>query len=1011
MKCSESKKLILDYLYSKMSLEDRSRFERHLHICGNCRQITEGFKRTRYLVNQPVEKEFPLKLESEILAEARSLSPHPAPYRKNLVDFLKSLFSLPRLVGLGFATALALAIYFCNIHNFPLSRKFRGRSANAPHSIPLKPKSQITTKQPVMAQSSPAPQKKSTRKLVKQTVAPNTTLNKPQASKATKQPVMAQSSPDPRKKSIRNPNKQTVVLNSIPAEPEAKKTVKQPVMAKSSSQKLTQKVPFASKTKSAKFSKANLTSSSNQQTAVATQPPKIRSDISALMNAAVNGHNQTIQTLLDDGIGVNAKTRDGKTALMYAVLSDHIDSLQVLLDRGADINAKDNNGVTALIYAVADNNTNIVQTLLDKGANVNVKNNNGATALFYAAEGNLANIVRLLLDKGADINAKDNNGVTALIYAVADNNTNIVQTLLDSGADVNIKNNNGITALFYAAESGHVNILQTLLTNGADGNVTSNDGATALSYAAENGKVNIVRILLDNGVGVNAKTNNGKTPLIRAAIKGHYTTVKKLLDKGADIDMKDNDGATALMYAVKEGNRNIMKMLLDKGADMDTKDNDGATALIYAAEGGNSPIMKMLLDKGVDVNATNNDGLTALMYAAKEGNGNIVKMLLDNSANINAKTNDGMTALTLTVIAGHYPIVYTLLDRGANINAKDNYGATALFYAAKSGNTNIVKTLLDKDADANVKDNSGMTALMWAENNDRKGTMRILLSKSDTRKSQVSSYFAPDTSIATEKPAEKWAVIIGISSYKDYRIPSLQYASSDAQEFYDWIVAPSGGKYDPSKVKLLLNKDATGKNIREALFSWLKQAIKEDLVTIYFAGHGSPESPNFSDNLYLLPFDTEYDKVASTGFPMWDIETALRRHIKAERVVIIADACHAGGIGKPFNVALRSPVGISGNSISTGLKDLSEIGNGICIISASDHRQYSQESKKWGGGHGVFTYYLLKALNGEADRNMDKRIVLSELIPFLSRQIRRATKNSQTPIVAGKFDSTLSIGK
>jgi ankyrin repeat protein len=985
-----------------MSLEDRSRFERHLHICGSCRQITEGFKRTRYLVNQSGEKEFPLKLESEILAEARSLSPHSAPCRKKLVDYLKSLFSLPRFVGLGFATALALAIYFCNIHNFLLPGTFMVKKADVPYSIPLKPEDQIATKQSVLAQSSPALQKKSTRKLAKQTAALSTALLKPQAPKATKQPVLAQSSPGPRKASIRNPDKRTVILNSIPAEPEAKKTVKQPVMAKSTSQKSTKKVASVTKPESAKFSKANLTSSSDQQIAVATQPPKIRSDISALMNAAVNGHNQTIQTLLDDGIGVNAKTRDGKTALMYAVLSDHIDSLQVLLNRGADINAKDNNGVTALIYAVADNNTNIVQTLLDKGADVNVKNNNGATALFYAAEGNLANIVRLLLDQGADIDAKDNNGVTALIYAVADNNTNIVQTLLDRGADVNIKNNNGITALFYAAESGHVNILQTLLTNGADGNVTSNNGATALSYAAENGKVSIVRILLDNGVGVNAKTNNGKTPLIRAAIKGHYTTVKKLLDKGADIDIKDNDGATTLMYAVKAGNSNIMKMLLDKGADI--------TALIYAAEGGNSYIMKMLLDKGVDVNTTNNEGLTALMYAAKEGNGNIVKMLLDNNANINAKTNDGMTALTLTVIAGHYRIVHTLLDRGADINAKDNYGATALFYAAKSGNTNIVKTLLDKDADVNIKDNSGMTALMWAENNDRNGT-RMLLSKSDNRKSQVSSYFVPDTSIAAEAPVEKWAVIIGISSYKDYRIPSLQYASSDAQEFYDWIVAPGGGKYDPSKVKLLLNKEATGRNIREALFSWLKQAIKEDLVTIYFAGHGSPESPNLPDNLYLLPFDTEYDKVASTGFPMWDIETALRRHIKAERVVIIADACHAGGIGKPFNVALRSPVSITGNSISTGLKDLSEIGSGICIISASDNRQYSQESKKWGGGHGVFTYYLLKALNGEADRNMDKRIVLSELIPFLSRQIRRATKNSQTPIVSGKFDSTLSIGK
>jgi len=256
-----------------------------------------------------------------------------------------------------------------------------------------------------------------------------------------------------------------------------------------------------------------------------------------------------------------------------------------------------------------------------------------------------------------------------------------------------------------------------------------------------------------------------------------------------------------------------------------------------------------------------------------------------------------------------------------------------------------------------------------------------------------------------------WAVIIGISDYKDTQIPSLRYANKDAKAFYNWVISPSGGKYAPSRVKLLLNREATTKNIKTALFEWLKQALEEDTITFFFAGHGSPESPDSSNNLYLLPYDTEYNSIATSAFPMWDIETALKRFIKAKKVVVIADACHSGGVGQSFDIARRSNRSIKVNPINSGLQNLSQIGDGVCVISASDDKQFSQEGKQWGGGHGVFTYYLLNGLKGEADYNKDSRVSLGELIPFLSQQVRRATRNAQSPTVAGKFDPALSIGR
>jgi len=259
--------------------------------------------------------------------------------------------------------------------------------------------------------------------------------------------------------------------------------------------------------------------------------------------------------------------------------------------------------------------------------------------------------------------------------------------------------------------------------------------------------------------------------------------------------------------------------------------------------------------------------------------------------------------------------------------------------------------------------------------------------------------------------SKRWAVVIGISKYKDSRIPSLRYGASDAQAFYKWLIDPAGGRYAPAQVKLLTDEMATNGNIRDALFNWLRQAIEEDVVTIYFAGHGSPDSPDTPDNLFLLPYDAEYGRITTSSFPMWDIETALKRFIKAKRVVILADACHSGGVGQQFDIARRSISDPSANGISGGLQGLSKVNSGIAVISASDENQFSAEGEKFGGGHGVFTWYLLEGLRGNADYNNDARVTLGELIPYLSENVRRETRSGQSPTVAGKFDPAMFIGQ
>lgn len=254
--------------------------------------------------------------------------------------------------------------------------------------------------------------------------------------------------------------------------------------------------------------------------------------------------------------------------------------------------------------------------------------------------------------------------------------------------------------------------------------------------------------------------------------------------------------------------------------------------------------------------------------------------------------------------------------------------------------------------------------------------------------------------------ANRWAVVVGISKYffGGRGIPPLRFAHNDAKAFMDFLYSPQGGSFDPAFTRILINEDATSRNIRSALFTFLKKAKKDDLVVIYFAGHGAPE-PSRPDNLYLITYDTDPNDLASTAFPMWDMETALKRYINAERVVIIADACHSAGVGSATGIR---NIG-NANLINSYLTNLQNTKPGRAIFTASEANQLSREGEEW-DNHGVFTHFLLKGLKGAADFDDNGVITIAEAFKFTYGKVRRATDSQQHPNIQGKYDKNLPLG-
>ena len=58
---------------------------------------------------------------------------------------------------------------------------------------------------------------------------------------------------------------------------------------------------------------------------------------------------------------------------------------------------------------------------------------------------------------------------------------------------------------------------------------------------------------------------------------------------------------------------------------------------------------------------------------------------------------------------------------------------------------------------------------------------------------------------------------------------------------------------------------------------------------------------------------------------------------------------------------------------------------------------------------GVFSHFLIRGLEGEADRNIDKIVTVTELFDFISTNVKSYTANRQSPVIKGSFDRKMTV--
>lgn len=253
------------------------------------------------------------------------------------------------------------------------------------------------------------------------------------------------------------------------------------------------------------------------------------------------------------------------------------------------------------------------------------------------------------------------------------------------------------------------------------------------------------------------------------------------------------------------------------------------------------------------------------------------------------------------------------------------------------------------------------------------------------------------SNIKTKSSKNKIAIIIGIENYAE--APKANYANLDAQYFFDYARRAFGVK--KQNINLLINEDATVVKTDKALSLWLKSKIKKNRseLIIFFAGHGLASTDG--KELYLLPQDGNPDRLKRTALSRTDLFREIIE-LNPKSVTMFLDTCYSGvsrdeqmllASARPLRIVADEQEGIPDNFTIFSASKLDQISSGLTEVN-----------------HGIFSYYLMKGLEGYADFNEDKKITNGELLAYMDENVSQKAAEQgreQNPSLAGDPNKVL----
>jgi len=328
------------------------------------------------------------------------------------------------------------------------------------------------------------------------------------------------------------------------------------------------------------------------------------------------------------------------------------------------------------------------------------------------------------------------------------------------------------------------------------------------------------------------------------------------------------------------------------------------------------------------------------------------------------------------------------------VKAKDK-GSEKIFIQVDGVTSEFKDGIFKIDRFSPVNEKITIVAIDQWGNKSKAKTVNIKVDIKDTIVAKKIEKLNP-SKLKVKKSRNKVALIIGIEDYS--QSPNATFANLDAKYFYEYASKGFGVKKE--NIKLMIDKEATLIKSIGVLSKWLPSRIKsgETELIIFFAGHGL--ASNDGKDLFLLSQDSDPDLLARTALSRTELFKEIIK-LNPKSVTMFLDTCYSG-VSRDEKTLLASarPVRIIANEQDTP--------DNFTIFSASQLDQISSGLKD--AKHGIFSYYLMKGLEGKADLNKDRNITNGELLAYMDENVAQKASElgrQQNPSLSGNENKIL----
>lgn len=235
---------------------------------------------------------------------------------------------------------------------------------------------------------------------------------------------------------------------------------------------------------------------------------------------------------------------------------------------------------------------------------------------------------------------------------------------------------------------------------------------------------------------------------------------------------------------------------------------------------------------------------------------------------------------------------------------------------------------------------------------------------------------AADSESFRKNASKTLALVIGVKNHQSTSIPDhlVAYSEKDARAFAEFLTSEEGGGLLARHVKLLVNERARLRAVVEEIWNHLiARAKPDDRVIVYFSGYGAVDPQG---DPYLVTSDTNPKRLPASSMPLASLANAVAR-IRAEKVSLYLDTA--------FNAQLAERALFKGRNFNLLSMEKIVEREGAIVFAASNPSEGAFELPE--NEHGIFTYYLIQGLSGNADANRDGRISAKELYSYVSEKV------------------------